>query len=109
MLKDDAQRLSSLGARLPLGKLFVIAQVALSLLLLIGAGLFIRSLQNLRQVDAGFARENVLVLKLEPIGSDHNDGDRLATRYNDLLGRVEAIPGVLRASLVGYSPITRRE
>jgi predicted permease len=109
VLKDGAQRSSSRGARLTLGKMFVIAQVALSLLLLIGAGLFIRSLQNLRQVDAGFARENVLVLKLEPIDSDHNEGDRLKTRYNDLLGRVEAIPGVLRASLVGYSPITRRE
>jgi predicted permease len=48
-------------------------------------------------------------LRLEPLGSDRNEGDRLANRYNELLGRVEAIPGVLRASLVGYSPITRRE
>jgi len=112
-LKDDAQRLGARGSRLTLrltlGKLFVIAQVAVSLLLLIGAGLFIRSLQNLRKVDAGFTRENVLVLKLEPVGSDRNEGDRLAIRYNELLGRVEAMPGVLRASLVGYSPITRRE
>jgi predicted permease len=109
MLKDGAQRSSSRGAQLPMGKLFVIAQVALSLLLLVSASLFIRSLQNLRQLDAGFARENVLVLKLEPVGSDRNEGDRLAIRYNELLERVEAIPGVLRASLVGYSPITRRE
>jgi putative ABC transport system permease protein len=108
-LKDETRRLGALGARLTLGKLFVIAQVAVSLLLLIGAGLFIRSLQNLRKVDAGFTRENVLVLKLEPVGSDRNRGGGLEIRYNELLGRVEAIPGVLRASLVGYSPITRRE
>jgi predicted permease len=108
-LKDDARRLGAPGARLTLGKLFVIAQVAVSLLLLIGAGLFIRNLQNLRKVDPGFTRENVLVLKLEPVGSDRNIGAGLAIRYNELLGRVEAIPGVLRASLVGYSPITRRE
>jgi predicted permease len=92
-----------------MGKVFVIAQVAVSLLLLIGAGLFISSLQNLRKVDAGFTRENVLVLKLEPVGSDRNMGSGLAIRYDELIGRVEAIPGVLRASLVGYSPITRRE
>jgi predicted permease len=109
-LKDEAQRSGSRGRHLPLGKLFVIAQVAFSMLLLIGTGLFIRSLQNLRQVDTGFERENVLVLKLEPTGSnDRNAGDRLAPRYDDLLERVKAIPGVLRASLVGYSPITRRE
>jgi predicted permease len=109
-LKDAAQRSGSRSGRLSLGKLFIIAQVALSMLLLIGTGLFIRSLQNLRQVDTGFERENVLVLKLEPTGSnDRNAGDRLAPRYDDLLERVKAIPGVLRASLVGYSPITRRE
>jgi predicted permease len=108
-LKDEARRLGNRGAGLTMGKVFVIAQVAVSLLLLIGAGLFIRSLQNLRKVDAGFTRENVLVLKLEPVGSDRNMGSGLAIRYDELIGRVEAIPGVLRASLVGYSPITRRE
>ena len=108
-LKEEARALGVQGARLTLGKLFVIAQVAVSLVLLISAGLFIRSLQNLRKVDAGFTRENVLVLKLEPVGSDRNMGPGLGIRYDELLGRVEAIPGVLRASLVGYSPITRRE
>ncbi|HEY6400472.1 MAG TPA: ABC transporter permease, partial [Blastocatellia bacterium] len=108
-LKDGAQRSVSQSSRLTLGRLFVIIQVALSLFLLIGAGLFIRSLQNLRKVDAGFVPENVLVLKLEPVGSHRNEGDHLAYRYNELLGRIEAIPGVLGVSLVGYSPITRRE
>jgi predicted permease len=108
-LKDEARRLGARGAGLTPGKLFVIAQVAVSSALLIGAGLFIRSLQNLRKVDAGFTRENVLVLKLEPVGSDRNVGANLAIRYDELLGRIDAIPGVQRASLVGYSPITRRE
>jgi len=111
-LKNDAAGLApgagSRGATLAFGKLFVVSQVALSLLLLIGAGLFVRSLQKLQQVDAGFARENVLVMKLEPIGS----GDKtpqLAARYDELLRRVEALPGVQAASLVGYSPMSRRE
>ena len=111
-LKNDAAGLApgegSRGATLAFGKLFVVAQVALSLLLLVGAGLFVRSLQKLQQVDAGFARENVLVMKLEPVGSN-NKTQQLAARYDDLLKRVEAIPGVQVASLAGYSPMSRRE
>jgi predicted permease len=111
-LKNDASVLApgagSRGAHLSFGKLFVVSQVALSLLLLIGAGLFVRSLQKLQQVDAGFARENVLVLKLEPVGSDRKQ-PWLAARYDELLRQVEVIPGVQVASLVGYSPMSRRE
>jgi putative ABC transport system permease protein len=107
-LKNEASGLSGHGAHLTFGKMFVVSQVALSLLLLIGAGLFVRSLQKLRQVDAGFASENVLVLKLEPVGSDQKT-PQLAARYDELLRRVEALPGVRLASLVGYSPLSRRE
>ncbi len=112
VLKNDAASLApdagSRGASLSFGKLFVVSQVALSLLLMIGAGLFVRSLRNLQHVDAGFARENVLVLKLEPAGSA-SKSPQLAVRYDDLLRRVEALPGVRQASLVGYSPMSRRE
>src|SRR5215831_4986174 len=107
-LKNEASGLSGHGAHLTFGKMFVVSQVALSLLLLIGAGLFVRSLRKLQQVDAGFARENVLVLKLEPVGSDRKT-QQLAARFYELLRRVEAIPGVKLASLVGYSPMSRRE
>lgn len=106
-LKHDAPGRSSRSA-LSVGRVFVIAQVALSLILLVGAGLFVRSLQKLQQVETGYTRENVLALKLEPVGSDSKT-PQLAVRYNDLLKRVEAIPGVRAASLVGYSPISRRE
>jgi len=108
-LKQDSQGMS--GARLSFGRVFVIAQVALSLLLLVGAGLFVRSLQKLRQVDTGFARENALVLKLEPVGSDNKGRarPRLTALYDELVRRVEAMPGVQQASLVGYSPISRSE
>ena len=109
-LKNDASGLAtgSRGASMTFGKMFVVSQVALSLLLLIGAGLLVRSLRNLQRSDAGFARENVLVTKLEPAGSRHKTPE-LAARYDDLLRRVEAIPGVKLASLVGYSPMSRRE
>jgi predicted permease len=115
VLKNDSTGLApnsgSSGSRLAsmaFGKIFIVSQVALSLLLLIGAGLFVRSLRNLQQVDAGFVRENVLVMKLEPVGSDRKS-PQLAARYDQLLRRVEAVPGVKLASLVGYSPMSRRE
>src|SRR5262249_45424415 len=107
-LKNEGSGLSGHGAHLTFGKIFVVSQVALSLLLLIGAGLFVRSLRKLQQVDAGFDRENVLVMKLEPVGSDQKT-PQLAARYDELLRRVEALPGVKLASLVGYSPMSRRE
>ncbi len=109
-LKNDATSLATgrRGASAPFGKMFVVFQVSLSLLMLVGAGLFVRSLRNLQQVDAGFVRENVMVLKLEPAGSA-SKSPQLAARYDELLRRVEAIPGVRQASLVGYSPMSRRE
>jgi predicted permease len=110
-LKQDAPAAGKHGARLSFGQVFVMAQVALSLLLLVGAGLFVRSLQKLQQVDTGFARENVVVLKLEPVGSDRKWDvlARLTTMYDELLRRAQALPGVQTASLIGYSPMSRRE
>jgi predicted permease len=110
-LKLDSQGKSGRNARLGFGQVFVIAQVALSLLLMVGAGLFVRSLQKLQQVDTGYARENVLALKLEPVGSENKGRVRpqLTALYDELVRRVEALPSVLQASLVGYSPISRSE
>src|SRR5262249_1600446 len=109
---DPAGLVSSLRShRVPtsFGQAFVVFQVALSLLLLVGAGLFVRSLRNLQRVPAGFVGANALVMKLEPVGSDSERTPQFAARYSDLLRRVEAIPGGQAASLVGYSPMSRRE
>jgi len=80
--------------------------VALSLLLLIVAGLVVRSLRNLNSQDAGFERESVLVLRVEPRGSDQKslNAARLDRIYRDLQQRVEALAGVRSASLSGLSP-----
>jgi ABC-type antimicrobial peptide transport system permease subunit len=85
-------------ARLRLAKSLVIVQVALSLVLLIGAGLLISSLKKLSAVDTGFEREKVLKMWIHPalIGYDHAKELRL---YRDLLDRVSATAGVESASL----------
>jgi len=107
-LKQDTTAKSSHRDRPGFRQVLIIAQVALSLLLLVGAGLFVRSLQKLQQVETGYVRENVLVLSLEPIESQRKT-PRLAALYDELLRRVKAMPGVVQASLVQFSPINRRE
>jgi predicted permease len=97
-LKEDARTLTVGRSRQRLGKALVVAQVALSLLLLIGAGLFVRSLQNLKSLDLGFNRENVLMLRIDTRATGYKDV-RLANLHTQLLERVESIRGVRSASL----------
>jgi predicted permease len=96
-LKDSARRAGG-GARLGLGKTLVVAQVALSLLLLIGAGLFVRSLEKLKRLDAGLTQENVLLVSADPRMIGYQ-GRQIAELYQRLLERINAIPGVRSASL----------
>jgi predicted permease len=99
-LKEQVSHSSASGTRLPLNKILVVAQVALSLFLLVGAGLFARSLQNLKDLDAGFDRENVTLFELD-LGPDY-PAPRRATLYKQLLERLEALPGARAASFSSY-------
>jgi predicted permease len=84
--------------------------VALSLVLLIGAGLLVRTLNRIGNIDAGFPRDRVYTVSLAPEGSDQKtgpNGPRLNRLYLDLLERVRAIRGVVSASLAGEPPTGR--
>jgi predicted permease len=88
-------------SRLRPQKLFVVTQVALSLFLLVGAGLFVRSLRNLKNLDAGFDRENVMLFSLNtPSGYTLPQRVNL---YQQALERLEALPGARAASLASFS------
>jgi predicted permease len=86
------------------GHALVVAQVALSLVVLSAAGLFVRHLTALRNVDAGFDRDSVLLVSLNAQGSGY-DGIELSRRYEELLARIQAIPGVRTATLSAVTPI----
>jgi predicted permease len=101
-LKDSTG--TSTGARSRFGKTLVVAQVALSLLLLVGAGLFVCTLHNLKQVDAGFQRDGVLTMRVNPAETAYQ-GARLTNLWKDALARVERLPGVRSASLSTLSPL----
>jgi predicted permease len=91
------------GSRLR--KSLVVSQVALSLTLLIGAGLFIRSLQNLRSQETGFRAEGVLLLDIDPLGGGYTE-KQLPQLYQELVERVGVIPGVRSASLSYFGPFS---
>ena len=90
------------------GRILVVAQVALCLMLLFGAGLFVRSLQRIDAQADGLDRASVLVVRVEPRGSDQRGvrgaSERLDAVYRDLLRRIAAIPGVRSATMAHYAP-----
>src|SRR5262245_20023456 len=88
----DSGRSSSAASRSLLSRGLVVTQVALSLLLLIGAGLFVRTLLSLRRVDPGFNTKNLLMFKVAPGLTGYKD-ERLAQLYERICERLEALPG----------------
>jgi predicted permease len=85
--------------RNPLGKAFVVAQVALSLLLLVGAGLFVRTLINLQSIPSGFNQENVLLFQVDTSATGlKGDDPKTPALLNEVEQKVKAIPGVQAAS-----------
>ena len=94
------QSTASLGAgreRLRLTKTLVISQVALSLVLLFGAGLFVRTLVNLVTLDAGFQRDNLLLFGVAPVEAGYH-GHRFATLCQEIQAGVARLPGVRSAT-----------
>jgi predicted permease len=92
-------------ARRFFGKSLVVAQVALSAVLLSAAGMFIRHLSNLEHLDLGFRRDHVLLVSLDPSRSGSSP-ERLSNAYLELLERLEGIPGVRSVSLAAPSPLS---
>jgi macrolide transport system ATP-binding/permease protein len=84
--------------RINLSHVLVVSQIAISLLLLVSAGLFIRTLSNLQSVQVGFNRDNLLLFELNAAQAGHRDPET-AEFYADLRRRFEAVPGVLKATL----------
>jgi predicted permease len=89
----DGGRGSSASSRSLLSRGLVVAQVALSLLLLVGAGLFVRTLLNLQRVDPGFNTRNLLLFGIQPGLIGYKD-EKLQQLYEQISSRLETVPGV---------------
>ena len=103
-LKDDVPGRSG-SSRVLLRRGLVVVQVALSLLLLVGAALFVRTLGNLRDVEAGFRRTQTVIASVEPSRNGYK-GQRLREFYERWHQEVERLPGVRSVSLARITPLS---
>jgi putative ABC transport system permease protein len=94
------------GGRSRIRNILVISEVALALVLLIGAGLMINSFMRLSSVDVGFRPDNLLTMSVPLPRSKYPDIGKRATFYNQLLQRVESLPGVQSAGVISWLPLT---
>jgi putative ABC transport system permease protein len=102
---QDAGRSGADGVRL--GRMrgwLTVAQVALSLMLLIGAGLLIRTLWSLLQVDPGFRAERVLTMDVA-LPAKYSSGERVVAAYGELFKRVGSLPGVVSVGATQRLPV----
>ena len=98
-LKENSR--SVVGSRSVLSRLLLIVQVAISLVLLVGAGLFLRTLSNLRHVDVGFNPQNLVLFRVNPQLNRYDD-ERTKRLYDDLAENLRAAPGV--RAVTGSNP-----
>jgi putative ABC transport system permease protein len=107
-LKDGGRGSASGGRRFGLRGILVAVQVAVSVVLLVCASLFVRTLWNLRTIDLGMDQEHVLTLRLEPIGSNQKRGNeaRLRLIYERIVTALQRAPGVRAVSLTGTTPLS---
>jgi predicted permease len=101
MLKDNSRTLIGSGG-MP-ARLLIVVQVAVSLVLVTGAGLFVRTVDNLRRVDLGFDARQLLVFRIDP-GLTRRGDEGVLRVYERLDARLRAIPGVQRVAFANPAP-----
>lgn len=105
-LKAGGRGDSGRGGHNRLRSILVVSEVALSLVLLIGAGLMVRSFVALQRADLGIRPENVLALEISLPRESYEEKDKRLNFYQQLLGRVETIPGVMKVGAVNIVPFS---
>lgn len=103
-LKGDGPAVTSTTRRLSLRNLLVVSQVALSLMLLICAGLFIRSTRNVQEMNPGFESKRIELASVD-VGLHGYDEAKGRSFYKQIVERIKALPGVEAASIAGPLPL----
>jgi putative ABC transport system permease protein len=102
----EGGRSGDAGAGLFTRRVLIVAEVALSLMLLMGAGVMLRSLHALRAVDAGFSAEHVLTMQIRLPDARYAEPARKRSFYDALLTRLRALPGAIAAGYCDTLPAT---
>jgi putative ABC transport system permease protein len=105
-LRDEGQGISSGYARSRMKNLLVVGQVALSLLLVIGAGLLLHSFEQLLRVDPGFDAHSVLAMNISLSTTKYAKPDQQIAFFDDVVRRVSALPGVSSAAISAALPLS---
>jgi len=105
VLKEEAGSMSSGIHKSRLSRALVVVQISLSLLLLISAGLFARSLRNAQRLDPGFDPNHVLLASYELGPAGYSEAQGIAF-HRQLLSKLEALPGVESVTLADFSPLS---
>jgi predicted permease len=105
VLKEEAGSMSGGIHKSRLSRALVVAQLSLSLLLLICAGLFARSLQNAKRLDPGFDPNHVLLASYELGPAGYSEAQGIAF-HRQLLSKLEALPGIEAVTLADFSPLS---
>ena len=106
VLKEGSQTSTAGRGRLRLRRVLVAAEVALSLLLLVGAGLLIKSFMRLQRVDAGFDPSGVLTMRIVVPAARYSEPDQVRSFYREVLRRVSALPGVTKVGASNGIPLS---
>lgn len=107
-LKESSRGQSSYGSGTQLRSMLVATQVALTMVLLVGAGLLIRSFMKLIEIDPGFRPDSTVVMNLSfPSTRDPERQKQIAGEYRELVGKISNIPGVTVAGGINSLPMTR--
>ncbi len=104
-MRETAANVTAGRDRHRLGRSLVVVQVALSLVLMIGAGLFVRTLMNYEDHNFGFNQTHLLIFGVDPTRAGYQ-GERMMNFYSQLLDRVRALPGVRSATISEYAPFS---
>jgi predicted permease len=107
-LKTGGQHSATTGSSHRLRSALAIAEIALAFVLVIGAGLMVKSLWELGRVNPGFQIESIMTARITPNESFCADSPRCRNFYNELTDRVRALPGVKDAALVNVLPLDGR-
>jgi putative ABC transport system permease protein len=105
-LKDGARQAGTGVRHRRLRQTFVVAEIALAVVLLVGAGLMLRSFGSLRRVNPGYSTSNILTMRLQLPNTKYRDDEQRIRFFRDAISRIQEVPGVQSAGAISYLPLS---
>jgi putative ABC transport system permease protein len=105
-LKDGARQPGGGSRHRRMRQAFVVSEIALAVVLLVGAGLMLRSFGSLRRVNPGYSTDKILTMRLQLPRAKYTDDDQRIRFFREVTARVQELPGVQAVGAISYLPLT---